>query len=136
MDLRSNEPYWLIKNAFNQSYPSLEKSIETDILVIGSGITGALIAWQLIKEGKEVVLVDRRDVCNGSSTVTTALLQYEIDVPLHKLIVQRGVDTAVSSYKCCEKAIYDLKEIVDKIQSKCHFEFRKSIYFTSARKDI
>lgn len=136
MDLRSNEPYWLIRNAFRESYPSLNKSIETDILVIGSGITGALIAWQLIQEGKEVVLVDRRDVCNGSSAVSTALLQYEVDVPLHQLIDQRGVETAVSSYKHCEKAIYDLKKIVDKIQSKCHFEFKKSIYFTSARKDI
>jgi len=136
MDLRSNEPYWLIKNAFDQSYPSLDKSIETDILVIGSGITGALIAWQLVKEGKEVVLVDRRDVCNGSSAVTTALLQYEIDVPLHQLIDQRGVDIAVSSYKNCEAAIYDLKKIVDEIQSECHFEFKKSIYFTSARKEI
>lgn len=136
MDLRSNEPYWLIKNSLNQSYPSLDKSIETDILVIGCGITGALIAWQLIKEGKEVVLVDRRDVCNGSSAVSTALLQYEIDVPLHLLIKQRGIETALSSYKCCEKAIFDLKKIVDLIQSKCHFEFKKSIYFTSARKDV
>jgi len=99
VDLRSNEPYWLIKNSLNQSYPSLDKSIETDILVIGCGITGALIAWQLIKEGKEVVLVDRRDVCNGSSAVSTALLQYEIDVPLHLLIKQRGIETALSSYK-------------------------------------
>lgn len=136
MDLRSNEPYWLIKNAFNQSCPSLDKSIETDILVIGSGITGALIAWQLIKEGKEIVLVDRRDVCNGSSAVTTAMLQYEIDVPLHQLIKQRGVETAISSYKCCENAIYDLKKIVDKIHSECHFEFKKSIFFTSAKEDI
>lgn len=136
MDLRSNEPYWLIKNAFDKSYPSLNKSIETDILVIGSGITGALIAWHLIKEGKEVVLVDRRDVCNGSTAVSTALLQYEIDVPLHQLIGQRGVETAVSTYKHCEKAIYDLKKIVDKIHSKCHFEFKKSIYFTTTRDDI
>lgn len=134
--IRSNEPYWLIKNAFNKSYPSLDKSIETDILVIGSGITGALIAWQLINEGKEVVLVDKRDVCNGSSAVSTALLQYEIDVPLHQLIDMRGVETAVSSFKHCEKAIFDLKKIVDKIHSKCHFEFKKSIYFTSDKKDI
>jgi glycine/D-amino acid oxidase-like deaminating enzyme len=136
MDLRSNEPYWLIKNAFNESYPSLDKSIETDILVIGCGITGALIAWQLINEGKEVVLVDRRDVCSGSSAVSTALLQYEIDVPLHQLIEQRGVKTAVFSYKFCEKAIDDLKKIVDKIHSQCHFEFKKSIYFSSTKKDI
>jgi len=134
VNLRSNEPYWLIKNALDQSYPSLDKSIETDILVIGSGITGALIAWQLINEGKEVVLVDRRDVCNGSSAVSTALLQYEIDVPLHQLIKQRSVETALSSYRNCEKAIFDLKKIVDKIQSKCHFEFKKSIYFASAKK--
>lgn len=136
MDIRSNEPYWLIKNAFEQSYPSLEKSISTEVLVIGGGITGALIAYRLMKAGKSVVLVDRRDVCNGSSAATTAMLQYEIDVPLHKLIEQRGEATAVSSYKSCEKAIFDLKKIVDEIDSKSHFEFKKSIYFTSARKDV
>lgn len=136
MDIRSNETYWVIKNKFKKSYPSLQQSISTDILVVGGGITGALIAYQLLKAGKEVVLVDRRDVCNGSSAASTAMLQYEIDVPLHKLIEQRGVETAVSSYKSCEKAIFDLKNIVDEIDSNCHFEFKKSIYFTSNRKDL
>lgn len=136
MDIRSNEPYWLKKNAFKKSYPSLDRSISTEILVIGGGITGALIAYQLLKEGKEVVLVDRRDVCNGSSAVSTAMLQYEIDVPLHQLIQQRGEDVAVSSYKSCEKAIFDLGKIVKEINSKCHFEPKKSVYFTSSRRDI
>lgn len=131
MDIRSNEPYWLIKNAFESSYPSLQKSITTDVLVIGGGITGALITYQLLKEGREVVLVDRRDVCNGSSAASTAMLQYEIDVPLYKLIEQRGEETAISSYKNCEKAIYDLENIVEEIDSNCHFEIRKSVYFAS-----
>lgn len=136
MDVRSSEPYWLIKNAFKKSYPSLDESIDTDILVIGGGITGALITYQLLKEGKEVVLIDRRDVCNGSSAASTAMLQYEIDIPLHQLIEMRGAETAVSSYKNCEKAISDLKKIIDEIDSKCHFEFKKSIYFSSDKKDI
>ncbi len=136
MDIRSNETYWIIKNKFEQSYPSLQQSISTDILVVGGGITGALITYQLLKAGKEVVLVEKRDVCNGSSAASTAMLQYEIDVPLHKLIEQRGVETAVSSYKSCEKAIFDLKNIVDEIDSNCNFEFKKSIYFTSNRKDL
>jgi glycine/D-amino acid oxidase-like deaminating enzyme len=131
MDIRSNEPYWLIKNAFENSYPSLQESITTDVLVIGGGITGALITYQLLKEGREVVLIDRRDVCNGSSAASTAMLQYEIDVPLHELIHQRGEATAVRSYKNCEKAIYDLKKIVAEIDSNCHFEIRKSVYFTN-----
>lgn len=133
MDLRSNEPYWLVKNSFENSYPSLQKSITTDVLVIGGGITGALITYQLLKEGREVVLVDRRDVCNGSSAASTAMLQYEIDVPLFQLIEQRGEPTAVSSYKNCEKAIFGLKNIVGETGSKCHFEFRKSVYFTAGK---
>ncbi len=136
MDLRSNEPYWLIRNDFKKSYPSLDKSISTDILVIGGGITGALLAHKLMMEGKEVVVVDRRDVCNGSSAASTGMLQYEIDVPLYKLIELRGLDCAVSSYKQCENAIYDLKTIIDDVQSDCHFEFKNSIYFTSSRKGL
>ena len=136
MDIRSNEPYWLKKNAFKKSYPSLDRSITTDILIIGGGITGALIAWKLITTGKEIVLVDRRDACNGSSAASTAMLQYEIDIPLFKLIEQRGLETAVSSYKNCETAIFNLKKIVNETGSKCNFEFKKSIYFTSNESDV
>ncbi len=135
MDIRSNEPYWLIKNELTNSYPSLDESITTNTLIIGGGITGALIAYKLINEGKEITLVDRRDVCNGSSAASTAMLQYEIDMPLHRLIEMRGEKVAVDSYRQCEKAIFDLKNIIDKIKSDCNFEFKKSIYFSSSRKD-
>lgn len=136
MDLRSNEPYWLIKNAFVKTYPSLDKPISTDILVIGGGITGDLIAHKLFQEGKDVVLVDKRDVCNGSSAASTGMLQYEIDVPLYKLIELRGLDCAVSSYRECEDAIFEVKRIIDDIKSNCPFEFKKSIYFSATQKGI
>ena len=136
MDIRSNEPFWLVKNAFTKSYPSLQKSICTDILIIGGGITGALITYELMDTGKDVVLIDKRDICHGSTSASTAMLQYEIDVPLHKLIELRGVGTAVSSYKSCEKAIFQLEKIVAEINSKCDFQRKKSIYFTSNKKHI
>lgn len=136
MDVRSNEPFSLIKNALPQSYPSLQGNITSDILIIGAGITGALIAHKLIGEGKKVVMVDKRDVCNGSTAASTSMLQYEIDVPLHELIEQVGLTTAVSSYQNCEKAIRQLKKIVDGIKSDCGFKYQKSIYFSSTKKDL
>ena len=40
------------------SYPKLDHSIKTDVLVIGGGITGILCASELKKRGHEVVLVE------------------------------------------------------------------------------
>ena len=136
MDIRSNEPFWLITNAFAQSYPSLQKSISSQVLIIGAGITGALIAYKLVKEGKKVIMVDRRDVCNGSTAASTSILQYEIDVPLHQLIDQVGLTCAVSSYKEGENAIAEIKKIADDIGSDCGYLPQKSIYFTSSKKDM
>ncbi len=136
MDVRSNEPFWIIKNSLSNSYPSLKTNLETETIILGGGITGALIANKLISEGKKAVLFDKRDICNGSSAASTAMLQYEIDIPLHKLIELRGLTCAVSSYQNCEKAIFDLKKIVDTIKSDCDFQFKKSVYFASSKKDI
>lgn len=136
MKLRSTETFWPLISAMNTSYPSIDSDIKTEILIIGGGITGALMAYKLITAGKKIVLVDRRDVANGSTAASTALLQYEIDVPLHELIKLRGEKCAVDSYRNGKKAIFELRNIIDTIESDCGFEFKKSIYFTSYKKDI
>ncbi|MEP6929324.1 MAG: FAD-dependent oxidoreductase, partial [Flavobacterium sp.] len=136
MKLRSTETFWPLKHAMEISYPSIDSDLETEILIIGAGITGALIAYKLISEGKKVVMVDRRDICNGSTAASTALLQYEIDVSLHELIKIRGLQCAVDSYRNGKKAIFDLRNIIDTIKSDCQFEFKKSIYFCSLKKDL
>lgn len=135
MKLRSTETFWPLKHAL-ESYPSIDSDLETEILIIGAGITGALIAYKLINEGKKVIMVDRRDICNGSTAASTALLQYEIDVSLHELIKIRGLECAVNSYRNGKKAIFDLRTIIDTIKSDCQFEFKKSIYFCSLKKDL
>lgn len=136
MKLRSTKTLWPLKNAMLNSYPSIDSDIDTAILIIGGGITGALIAYELINKGRKIVLVDRRDICNGSTAASTALLQYEIDVALRELIKIRGLECAVDSYKNGEKAILDLQDIVKTIKSDCQFKLKKSIYFTSLKKDI
>ncbi|MDE1190544.1 MAG: FAD-dependent oxidoreductase [Arachidicoccus sp.] len=86
MKLKSSEPFWLVKNGILHSYPSLKENIETDVLIIGSGITGSLIAHQCIRDGYKTTIIDRREIANGSTSATTSMLQYEIDVPLYELI--------------------------------------------------
>ncbi|MBC7557582.1 MAG: FAD-binding oxidoreductase [Chryseobacterium sp.] len=136
MDLKSNEPFWLVKNGIIDSYPSLKEDIECEVLVIGSGITGSLLAYQMVQEGYETILIDKREISNGSTSATTSMLQYEIDVPLFKLEKQIGKEGAVLSYEACSEAIDDLEKICKNIKSDSGFERKESLYFASKKKDV
>ncbi|WP_027126626.1 NAD(P)/FAD-dependent oxidoreductase [Gelidibacter mesophilus] len=136
MRLTSSEPFWLVKNGIINSYPSISENIETDIVIVGAGITGSLIAHQCIADGFKTVIVDKREVCHGSTSATTSMLQYEIDKPLYELIDMIGEKAAVLSYKACFDSIDQLQQISKSIKSTCGFQKKKSLYFASRKKDV
>ncbi|MGH1515935.1 NAD(P)/FAD-dependent oxidoreductase [Chryseobacterium sp. JK1] len=136
MDLKSNEPFWLLKNGLMTSYPSLKSNEECDVLIVGGGITGSLIAHQMIEDGYSVILIDKRELCNGSTSATTSMLQYEIDIPLYQLTEMIGRKGAVESYKACSDAIDRIEKLSKKIRSNAGFKRKKSLYFASKKKDV
>lgn len=136
MDLKSNEPFWLVKNGIINSYPSLKENIECEIVIVGGGITGSLLAYQMVNEGYKTVLIDKREICNGSSSATTSMLQYEIDVPLYELKKQFGNEGAFLAYSACSKSIDDLEKICGNIKSNAGFKRKESLYFASKKKDV
>ncbi|GGG48561.1 NAD(P)/FAD-dependent oxidoreductase [Epilithonimonas arachidiradicis] len=136
MKLKSPEPFWLVKDGLKHSYPSLRENIETEILIIGGGITGSLLAHQMIKDGYKTVLVDRREIGNGSTSATTSMLQYEIDIALFKLSEMIGQDGAEKAYWACYNSIDDLQKIAKEVKSDCGFAKKKSLYFAALKKDV
>lgn len=136
MKLKSPEPFWLVKDGLKHSYPSLRENIETEILIIGGGITGSLLAHQMIKDGYKTVLVDRREIGNGSTSATTSMLQYEIDVPLFELSKMIGKKGAEKAYWACYDSIDDLQKIAEEVKSDCGFKKKESLYFAAFKKDV
>ncbi|HVW59316.1 MAG TPA: FAD-dependent oxidoreductase [Puia sp.] len=135
MDLRTAYPFWLLDKGILGSYPSLEKDISTEVAIIGAGISGALIAWQLCHAGIKCVMVDRRHVGMGSTAATTGLLQYEIDTPLSELITKTGHKNATESYLLCAQAIDELAKLSSK-HRHAGFARRPSFQYASFAKDI
>jgi glycine/D-amino acid oxidase-like deaminating enzyme len=135
MDLRTHYPYSLLKNGILNSYPSLNKNIRTHTTIIGAGITGALIAWHLYKQGIDFTIVDKRHIAAGSTAASTSLIQYEIDTPLQDLIKKVGYRQAIRSYQLCRKAIEDLKQVCIAVKNKDNFEDKCSLQFASFKKD-
>jgi glycine/D-amino acid oxidase-like deaminating enzyme len=135
MDLVSGYPFWLIKNGLPFQYKHLESDLTTDVVVMGGGISGALVAYYLIKAGVGCVIIDKRAIGLGSTCASTALLQYEIDVPLSKLKKMIGLQNAVRAYKLCEEAISILGEIEKEVGAD-KFEFKKSLYYAAQKRSV
>ncbi len=122
-------------NGLINTYPSLQKNITCDVLIIGGGITGALMAYQLSGEGYKTVVIDKRDVALGSTSATTAMIQYEIDEPLYSLIKKVGASAAIDSYQGGVAAIDKLEKIIKTIKADCGFERKKSLFIASSSSD-
>src|SRR6185295_14262207 len=58
------------------------RRVTSDVLLVGAGISGAVIGEMLSARGLRVAMVDRRGPVKGSTPASTALVQYEIDTPL------------------------------------------------------
>jgi glycine/D-amino acid oxidase-like deaminating enzyme len=135
MNLSSGYPYDLIRNGIPYDYPKLEEDCISEVVIMGGGVTGALVAHYLQKAGIQSLLVDGRTIGLGSTCASTSLLQYEIDTPLFKLAEQVGREIAERSYHLCAKAISDLEKICDEIKFP-DFQWCNSVYFAANRKDI
>lgn len=135
MDLVSPQPFWPLKNGLLGIYPSLREDVRCDVVILGGGISGALMAERLSEEGLDVVLVEKRDVGAGSTSASTALLQYEIDTPLVELTGLYGIEKAERAYRLCHDSIDEIERLVDKLDVECAFQRKKSVYLATRRRD-
>ena len=134
MNLTSDLPFWTVRNGLLRTYPPLDRDLRCDALVIGGGISGALLSHQLTKRGVGCVLIDRRDIGHGSTSASTALLQYEIDTPLYRLRNLVAAPSADRAYKLGIEAIEQLKQL--KAGNDCGFALRPSLQIAMSKSDL
>ncbi len=136
MDLLSCCPYWPLKDGLPASFPPLDRHVSCEVAVIGAGITGALVAWHLAEAGISTVVLDRREAAHGSTAGSTALLQYEIDLPLHQLEQRLGAARAGRAYHGCLGAVHGLGRLVKKLKINCGFESKGSLLLAHNRRAV
>ena len=136
MNLHSDYPFWLIKDGIYNSYPKLSNDIKTEIVIIGGGITGALISHKLTQAGFEVIVLEKNHIGQGSTSASTALIQYDIDTPLFKLNKIYGEENAEKAYQLGGDAIDKLEELTNKFKDKADFKKHKSLFIASYKKHV
>ena len=136
MELTSDYPFWSILNGLPASFPALDRNLACDVVVVGGGITGALAAFHLSDAGVHTVVLDKRDIGTGSTSGSTGLLQYEVDIPLRELVPRIGAKKAIRSYELCGEAVSKLAGLIGKLKIDCGHEIKPSLFLARKASDI
>jgi len=126
--LHSGVPIWAHDAKPAISTGTLSSSMRTDVVVVGAGISGALVAEALTATGLDTVVLDRRSPAHGSTAASTALLQFEIDTPLIRLTEELGADRAARVWLRSFRAVDDLGGLVQRLHIPCAFRPRRALY--------
>lgn len=134
MDLLSSRPLWPIRDGLPATFPPLEGNASCDVVVVGAGIAGAMVAQRLTAEKLDVIVVDRREAAHGSTAGNTGLALYELDEPLHRLARRQGWGRARRVFLRCRDAIDALEKLARASRIECGFARKRSLYVAATQR--
>lgn len=114
--------YWA-QSATMPKFPTLDRDLTVDVVVVGAGITGMTAAYLLKSQGRRVALVERGRCGGVDTSYTTAHLTYVTDERLTSLVSSLGEDHARAVWDAGRAAIAQIDEIIQTEHIACAFEW-------------
>lgn len=127
-DLHQSRPVWAESPRISPRVRTRPSRRDYDVVIVGAGISGALMAHALAGGGRSVLVVDRRQPVRGSTLASTAMIQHEIDIPLHRLAAMIGEEKAARAWRRSARAVEQLTRIVADTGLSCGFERKKTLF--------
>lgn len=131
MQIMSGNYYWKEKSKIKNVYPYLTSNLRCDVVIVGGGITGAITAYYLAKEGADVIVVEKNIIGYGETLASSAIIEAQMDLDILKLEKFIGSNHSKKIYKMAYNAIDEIENINDTIGEDLGFERKDLIYFTN-----
>ncbi len=121
----ATDPVWVHQQPFSSlpTFSPLTQDLSTDICVIGSGIAGIHVAYELVKRGHQVVLLEARDVISGESGRTSRHLTNDLDDGYVEIAKKHGLEGARVTAESHAWARERIGEVARELGIEC--EYRK-----------
>lgn len=94
-------------------FPKLSQDLQTDVCVIGSGIAGVSISYELVKRGFKVVMIEAREVLSGETGRTSGHLSNALDagyIEIEKKHGSSGAKAAADSHSWALRYVGDVSK--------------------------
>ena len=104
--------YWIDSKKEKEKYKTLKQDIETDICIIGGGVTGVSIAYYLNKYKIKNVILEKDKICQRTSGCSTAKITSQHGLFYKYLIDSKGEEFAQKYYEANEQGLQNIANII------------------------
>lgn len=103
-------------------FPQLKENLKTDVCVVGGGIAGLTTAYLLMKEGKNVCVLESFELASGQTGRTTAHFTTVVDDRYFDLEKYHGAKGARLTAESHRGAIQKVEEIIQAEKIECEIQ--------------
>lgn len=130
----SSRSVWMDVEVAPDALP-LREDRTVDVAIVGAGIAGLSIAYELMRQGRSVLIVDRGAIAGGMTSRTTAHLAPICDDSLAELLSMRGLELARGFQASQAAAVDRIEANQAELRVECEFRRLDGIVFLDPESD-
>ncbi len=134
--INESGPLWTSVNYVPRQYPWLAEDAECSACVIGGGLTGALCALRLAREGEDVVLITERQAGYSATADAAPFVCFDFGHRITELKRRIGAENAVRLFKAGERAIDLLEMLSGELDGDFGFRRCDSLIYTNDDREL
>ncbi|KAJ4364815.1 hypothetical protein N0V95_000659 [Ascochyta clinopodiicola] len=117
------DPVWIHQVPYKSipKFSKLDRDLETDVCIVGSGISGVSVAYELVTRGLNVVLIEGREILSGETGRTSGHLANDLDDGYTAIAKKHGDKGAKAAAESHTWALNRVGEISKQLGIECEY---------------
>ncbi len=107
-----------------------------DVIVVGAGIAGLLIAYYLQEQGRDVLVLEADEIASGQTDKTTAKITSQHGLKYQRLVKTVGAERAKMYARANETAVREYERLIESHGMECQFERVPAYLYTAGDETV
>ncbi|MEP6914847.1 MAG: FAD-binding oxidoreductase [Acidobacteriota bacterium] len=114
-------PFWLDRfpSSRRPSYAQLRSDCETDVVIVGGGLTGCACAWSFAAAGVKTVLLEADTIGGATTSRGTGVVREDFEASFQQTAALHGLRAARTLWQSMHRASLDLAAAARRLELPC-----------------